>query len=133
MILLDTDVCVELLRGDKRVVERRKQTESPVAVSFMTVGELLYGAQKSNNSKKNIAVVEEFLLSVRIIDSSYEIMRKFGSLKANLTSAGLPPTDADILIAATSLACCDMLITGNLAHFRRFEGLTLDNWICSNA
>lgn len=128
MILLDTDICVELLRGNRRTIEKRKQLEGQVAVSFMTVGELFYGAGKSSKPQKNLAVVEEFLLSVQTIDSSYAIMRKFGSLKTELASEGMILPDADILIAATSLSHCDMLITGNITHFQRFEGLILDNW-----
>jgi predicted nucleic acid-binding protein len=37
--------------------------------------------------------------------------------------------DADILIAATCLTKCNKLITGNVKHFDRFDGLKLENWL----
>jgi tRNA(fMet)-specific endonuclease VapC len=129
MILFDTDVCVELLRGNKSVIEKRKQTESEIAVSFMTAGELFYGAEKSNNREKNRILVEEFLLSVNILHSDTAIMRRFGEIKAALKSAQILLADADILIAASALEKCKKLITGNSNHFSRINSLTLENWI----
>jgi len=129
LILLDTDICVELLRGNQRILDTRKQSADSVGISFMTVGELYYGAAKSGNSIKNTALVEEFFLSVQIIDASAAVMKKFGFLKAELTKQGNVLSDADILIAASSLIFCDKLITGNTAHFSRFEQLKIENWI----
>lgn len=129
MILLDTDICVELLRGNQRILETRRRTAEAVAISFMTVGELFYGAAKSANSVKNTALVEEFILSVQIIDAGAAVMKKFGLLKADLVKQGIVLSDADIMIAASSLAHCDKLITGNTVHFSRFEELKIENWI----
>jgi tRNA(fMet)-specific endonuclease VapC len=47
MILLDTDICIELLKGNKRILQRRDQYDGPVGVCFMTIAELYYGAEKS--------------------------------------------------------------------------------------
>ena len=49
MTLMDTDVCVELLRGNKRVIEHRRKVTDEVAISFMTMGELFYGAEMSRD------------------------------------------------------------------------------------
>ncbi|MEW6088061.1 MAG: PIN domain-containing protein [bacterium] len=129
MILLDTDVCIELLRGNRKVIENRKKTNDQIAVSFMTVAELYYGAEKSGNRDKNIGLIEEFLLTVQIIHSNIAILRKFGELKNDLKKIDNLITDADLLIASTSLVKCNTLITGNIRHFSRFEGLKAENWI----
>ena len=129
MILLDTDICIELLRGNYNVIERRQSYDEEVAISFMTVAELFYGAEKSNNKGKNTNLVEEFLLTVNIIHSDLEILIKFGKLKASLGKAGNILSDADIFIAATSIVKCNMLITGNVSHFKRIEELRIENWI----
>ena len=52
MILFDTDICVEILRGNRSLAEQRKAYDEPVAVSFMTVAELYYGAYKSSRVTK---------------------------------------------------------------------------------
>ena len=129
MILLDTDICIELLKGNQGVVDRRRNTRDNVSISFITVGELFYGAEKSRNKEKNHILVEEFLLSIPVIHSTNGIMNKFGELKADVEKAGNPLPDADILIAATSLKCCTKLITGNTKHFERFDELNIENWL----
>ena len=129
MILLDTDICIELLRGNPKVIDKRQGYEEKIAISFMSVAELFYGAEKSNFAVKNIRLIEEFLLTIEVINSDIEILKKFGEIKAKLVSAGNILADADIFIAATTLSKCNMLITGNLNHFRRIEELKLENWI----
>ena len=129
MILLDTDICIELLRGNAKVIDKRQDYREKVAISFMSVAELFYGVEKSNNAGKNSRLIEEFLLTIEIIHSDLEILRKFGGLKAILGSAGNILADADIFIAATTLAKCNMLITGNVNHFKRIEELRIENWI----
>ena len=129
MILLDTDICIELLRGNFNVIERRQGYDEKVAISFMTVAELFYGAEKSNNKSKNTNLIAEFLLTVEIIHSDLEILIKFGNLKALLGRTGNILSDADIFIAATAIIKCNLLITGNVNHFKRIEELRIENWI----
>ena len=129
MILLDTDICIELLRGNNRVIEKRRNYDDRVAISFMSVAELFYGAEKSDNPNENNSLVEEFFLTVRIINSDLDILRKFGEIKATIGKAGNILSDADIFVAATTLAKCNMLITGNVNHFMRIEELRIENWI----
>ena len=129
MIILDTDVCIHILRGNSTVIEQRQQYSGQVAVSFMTAAELFYGAEKSANPLKNRTLVDQFLLTIPTVDSDRNIMRRFGSLKADLEGKGLPLADADLFIAATALEAADLLVTGNTKHFSRIEGLSLANWI----
>ncbi len=129
MILLDTDTCIEVLRGNQRVIDRRIRVDDTVAISFMTVGELYYGAEKSNNRHTNLILVDEFVLSVDVIQSDLDILKKFGEIKAELQVGGLSLPDADCFIAATCLYKCERLVTGNTKHFNRIENLTVENWI----
>ncbi|MBN1997345.1 type II toxin-antitoxin system VapC family toxin [candidate division KSB1 bacterium] len=129
MILLDTDTCVEILRGNQHVIDKRLETDEHVALSFMTVGELYYGAEKSKPRTKNKHLVDEFLLSVDVIHTDLDILQKFGEIKAVLEIRNLSLADADIFIAATCLSKCKKLITANVKHFDRIENLTIENWI----
>lgn len=129
MILLDTDICIEILRGNQTVIEERAKTDESIAISFMSGAELFYGAERSKNRIKNIGVVEEFLLTLTIIQTDLTILKKFGALKSSLYNRNILLPDADILIASTAFVKCSKLITGNTKHFNRFENLTLENWI----
>jgi len=128
VILMDTDVCVELLRGNLRVIEHRRKSADDVAIAFITVGELFYGVERSSQPARNRDLVEHFLLSVACLHSNRVIMETFGVLKAGLTASGMPLPDADILIAATAITHGAMLITGNATHFARFTGLKVQDW-----
>lgn len=129
MILLDTDVCIEILRGNQSVINKRLETDEQISVSFITVGELNYGAEKSRNPDKNRRLVVEFLLSVVVINSDNKIMQHFGRIKAGLAAKSTPLADADVLIAATALVKCSRLITGNVKHFKKIDDLLIENWI----
>lgn len=132
MILFDTDICVEILRGNRRLVEQRRGYDEPVAVSFMTVAELYYGVYKSANVTNNRSIVEEFLLTVQVIESDVLIERRFGAIKADLTRRGATVADADLLIAATAMERCTFLVTGNVGHFSMIDDLEMRNWRSTN-
>ena len=129
MILLDTDVCVALLRGYHPVLDRRQSVADDVAIASMSAAELYYGAEKSSRPDANRTLVEEFLVTIPVLHTNLPIMRRFGELKAEIERTGQPLPDADILIAATCLSLCERLVTGNTAHFSRFPDLVLENWL----
>lgn len=129
MIMLDTDTCIEMLRGNEKVINKSNQYDGAISVSFMTVGELFYGASNSSNPNANNSLVEEFLLTVETIESDFNIMKRFGVIKSDLKAGNMILPDADIIIAASVLEHCDMLVTGNTRHFQRIDGLHVENWI----
>ena len=129
MILLDTDICIELLRGNTKVLSHMQRSPEPIAVSFITAGELYYGAFNSSDPGSNSRLIMSFLESLNVIQSDNGIMGKFGELKANLRKTGQMLPDADIIVASTCLQNCNRLITGNIKHYNRFESIKLENWI----
>lgn len=95
----------------------------------MSVAELYFGAEKSNYPDENKILVESFLLSVNVINSELEILKKFGQLKGTLYKSKKILSDPDLFIAATALVRCKKLITGNTKHFSRVDGLMIENWV----
>lgn len=128
MILLDTDICIELLKGNKRVLQRRDEYNGPIGVCFMTVAELYYGAEKSKEPSRNMDTIDKLLLTLEIIHTDMPILRRFGTIKATLQKEGVPIADADILIASATLENAEKLITGNTKHFDHIRGLELADW-----
>lgn len=133
MILMDTNVCVAILRGNKTVLANYLCHAGNVAVPFMTVGELHFGAAKSDRPRQNATLVREFLSVVPVLHSTDEIMARFGTLKAELNRTGKPVEDADVLIAATALTMNVPLATGNEKHMSRFHGLEIQNWFSDSS
>ena len=129
MILLDTDVCIEILHGNSKVIRRRNEEADTLGISFMTVAELYYGASKSNREDHNNQIVAEFLLTMNIIQSDIVIAKTYGELKTRLEKNGYPIADADLFIAATAKTKCEKLVTGNSRHYKRIEELKIEDWI----
>ena len=128
MILLDTNVCIGFLHGDRRVLSRHAQATELMSIPGMVLGELYYGIEKSQNRAENLLQTERFLDTVSIVHADDAVMKKFGDLKAALEKSGNRVDDADIVIAATAICNEGTLATGNVKHFSRFEGLKLQNW-----
>jgi tRNA(fMet)-specific endonuclease VapC len=128
MILLDTDICIEILRKNKTVINKRAQYDDTTAVSFMSIAELYYGAEKSQNPGKNHHLINEFLLTIETVHTDGDILKKFGELKSILSRENILLPDADIFITATAYIKAEKLITGNIKHFQRFPNLVVENW-----
>ena len=129
MIILDTDHCIELLRGNKRVLAARSKNQESVGITWMTAGELFYGAAKSKDPAGNWSLVEAFLLTVEIKFPTIKTMQLFGEIKARLSLDGNNLPDADLLISASAIEGGHTLVTGNTRHFQRIDGLSIDNWL----
>ena len=130
MILLDTNVCIAYLHGDANVRRRLLQVfeAEDVLIPGMVEGELFYGVEKSARREENLRNTQMFLSLIPACHADDATMRKFGELKASLERAGSRVDDADVLIAATAICKNARLATGNVRHFKRFEGLEVENW-----
>ena len=128
MILLDTNVLVGILRGNKNIARRFSEHLGEMAVPAIVLGELNFGAAKSKNPEANRALVATLLDALPVMHTNDMIMRIFGDQKAGLSKNGEIVEDADVLIAATALAYDAILVTGNTRHFLRFPGLKLEDW-----
>ena len=129
MKVLDTDVCIELLRGNERVIEARQQTLEEVATTWVTACELSYGAAKSHSPRKNQMLVSEFLATLRIVGLNRPATERFGQIKSTLESTGNILADADLMIASITMAQGASLVTGNRRHYDRIDGLRIEDWI----
>ena len=66
--------------------------------------------------------------AVEIIPIGRESAEVFAMLKAGLEKSGTPLDDFDLILAACALANDFVLVTNNMKHFERIEGLRLSNW-----
>ena len=130
LYLLDTDTLVFYLRGRPEV--KQKVLSVPpgdLCTSAMCIGELYYGAAKSQKQAERKAEVDRLRAVLMSIPLQGAVLERFGRLKATLEAQGERLVDADLLIAATALENNLTLVTGNLKHFRRVQGLKLESWI----
>jgi tRNA(fMet)-specific endonuclease VapC len=127
--LIDTDILIYSLKGHEIVQKRFLENEKiPKSISVVSYGELLYGAKKSTNCEKNLAVVYRIKELFPIIDVDKAVMETFSDLKVKMRKTGTIIDDMDLLIAATALTMNFILVTNNEKHFRKIAGLRIENW-----
>ena len=124
--LLDTDIVINHLR--KKVMIKEVILEGGAAISIITLGELLYGAQKADNPEASITKLESSLsiLELEIISLNKNIMIEFAITKSRLEKLGQRLDDFDLLIAATAKAHSLTLVTNNIRHFSRIPNLQIE-------
>ncbi len=128
MKLLDTDTCIGLLKGDDAVVASWRACMEQCALPSMVVGELYYGAFKSSIRDKELERVDMFVDIFQKVKPSKRSMRRFGEIKASLERKGVRLADADIIIGSIAIEEGLALVTGNVRHYNRIEGLAIENW-----
>ena len=130
-VMLDTDCCVELLRGRApRAVEALRTLGLGHAhVSTIAVGELLVGAERSSQPRENAGRVVAFCASLDVASFDDCAAALYAEIRATLESRGTPIGALDLLIAGHALAIGATLVTGNLRRFARVPGLACENWI----
>lgn len=129
MKVLDTDVCIEILRGNAKVIRRRATVVDEVVTTWITAAELCYGASKSSKPQSNQILVNEFLATLPVIGLNLNAAQRFGRLKASLEGEGRGLADADLLIAAVTESHEAALVTGNRRHYQRIPNLPIEDWI----
>jgi len=130
-IILDTDHCVEVLRGRLNIKEYVKPTDL-LFVTAITVGELIYGAWKSDRPEQNQKAVMKLLTTVTVLPFDENAGHRFGRIKDKLRRRGLPIAEPDVQIASIALQYSLPLATHNQRHFSRIDGLDLVDWLVSD-
>jgi predicted nucleic acid-binding protein len=117
------------LNGDKAIEKRAIHVGlDHLAVSFISLSELYYGAYKSQKVKQNLSAIKSLESKLKKVESNREVCESFGKLKSELEKDGKIIDDADLFIACCALETNRVLVTNNERHFSRIKGLKLENW-----
>lgn len=128
--MLDTNAVSVALRGHEALDARLSQLEGrDWCISAITRAELRYGLALKPEAKQLPRLVNAFLEVAHTAPWDAAAADAHGKLRAALRRAGTPIGDFDEMIAAHALALGAALVTDNVQHFRRVEGLTVENWV----
>ena len=128
--MLDTNICIELIRRRTSQVLLQLQKCSPgdVGMSSITLAELEFGVHKSRIPDRNKLALAEFAAPLEILPFDDLAAASYGELRARLERQGQPIGSMDMLIAAHALSRGLTLVTNNEREFRRVPGLRVANW-----
>ncbi len=128
--LLDTNICIYIIKNNPPAVQQRFSKERPgdVAISSITAAEFYYGAEKSSQVDKNIISIQKLLQPLIALHFSEEDAVAYGKVRADLERQGAPIGAMDLLIAAQALSHELILVTNNVREFQRVASLRIENW-----
>jgi|SRR5215469_10173665 tRNA(fMet)-specific endonuclease VapC len=131
--LLDTNTCIALLRDSSVRIARKFSAvvahDGAVAVSSLVACELWYGVHKSGRRQENAERLLKFLRGpIKLLPFDAEDARVAGEIRAELALNGNTIGSYDTLIAGQCLCKNLIVVTSNLAEFRRVKGLHCEDW-----
>ena len=128
--LLDTNFVIYVIKQRPiQVLEVFNRHQRRMAISAITLAELIHGAEKSSDVPRNIAVVEDFVSRLTVLPYDDRAAWQYGSIRAALEKSGQPIGLNDLHIAAHARSNGLILVTNNEHEFKRVSGLLLENWI----
>ena len=133
MYVLDTDHCIELLRGNEGISFKLESLRDDMGIAIytttITAAELFYGVYRMRNPEQRMQEVNAFLNDIEILNLDLESARTYGQVKAELARRGELLADNDLFIASLALSRNLTLVTHNTHHYERISNLCLEDWI----
>ena len=129
MYLLDTNICIALLKENPQAVTKFNRFFSQCYLSIIVVSELYKGVYCSRQVAKNLETLEQFIKLLPVEQFYLDAAMEFGKIQSELRNIGKPTGEFDALIASVARSREDILITNNIKDFENIANLKLDNWL----
>lgn len=128
--MLDTNICIFLLK--ERPPELRatfNRHAGHIAISIVTLAELLHGAAKSSRPDHNRHQVDMLCKRLQILPLDRPVAEHYADIRTDLERQGQVIGANDLFIAAHARSQDLIVVTHNLREFLRVRGLKVENWI----
>lgn len=128
--LLDTNICIYIRQAKPEAVLRRflSLRDGEAAISVITYGELMFGANKSAQRAAALERLRELVHWLPALPLPENAGEAYGAIRADLSTRGFMIGNNDLWIAAHAVADGFTLVTNNEKEFKRVRGLKLQNW-----
>lgn len=129
--LLDTNICIYIAKYNPASVRAHfaQHSANELAMSVITLGELRFGAEKSQAKEQAMAVIDELASLINVEALGEEVTEHYGDIRAKLQKSGLIIGNNDLWLAAHARSQDWVLVTNNEKEFLRVEGLRVENWV----
>ncbi len=131
MYMLDTYICIYVLKKHSDKLRHKFKAIKNICISSVTYGELCFGIENGDNSRREARWEQLDLFTQRLIIDPWDedAARHYGSIRALLKKQGTPIGNNDLLIASHARSLNAVLVTNNIREFNRVPDLSLENWV----
>ncbi len=105
--------------------------QGSICISTVTLMELVYGAEKSAQSHRNLRDVESFSARLDVLPYDRHAASHTGRIRAELARSGEPIGPYDAMIAGHARSQGLTVVTANTREFERVPGLVVENWVAA--
>lgn len=127
--MIDTNIAIYTIKYRPAEVRSAfKKHSAEMRLSSVSLGELIYGAEKSAQIEHNLMVIEGLAARMKVRSFDEKAAMHFGQLRAELSRSGRLIGPYDMLIAGHARSLGLILVTNNLKEFDRVPGLRTENW-----
>jgi len=128
--LLDTNIVIYVLkRRPIEVLPVFNANAGRMAISSITLAELLHGAEKSSRVSENLSAIEDFCSRLDVLPYGPKAAQHYGAIRAALEKQGRPIGVNDLHIAGHARSEGLVLVTNNVSEFARIPALGVENWV----
>lgn len=130
MYMLDTNICIYVLKKRSNTLRRKFKAIKNLCVSSVTYGELCFGIENGDDTQKKTRWEQLDLFTQRLHIEPWDedSARHYGFIRALLKKKGAPIGNNDLLIASHARSLNAVLVTNNIREFERVPDLSLENW-----
>lgn len=128
--LLDTNICIYVIKHRPlEVLSTFNENAGRMAISSITLAELMHGCEKSQKVEHNIRQVEDFFSRLELLDYEERAAQHCGSIRADLERQGKTIGVNDLHIAGHARSIGLTVVTNNEREFQHVDGLRVENWV----
>jgi tRNA(fMet)-specific endonuclease VapC len=123
-LCLDTNIIIDIFRGDVKLQEKvEKLDPRNVCITPLTLAELFKGANLAQRKSEALALIDDFIQNIDVLDFSEQACVLFGKNYATLARQGKLVQELDLMIGSIALAHNAVLVTRNIKDFVNIKGL----------
>ena len=130
--LLDTNICIYIIKHQPEIVRQHFEKHLPnrnILISVITLGELRFGAEKSQHKEKALKVIDELTSMIQVVELSENVAEHYAQIRQDLSAKGKIIGSNDLWLAAHARANDWVMVTNNEKEFVRVDGLRVENWV----
>lgn len=130
-MILDTAFVIDVMDGDDdavRASEKYENVSEQQYLSAITVLELYEGVVRAMNSDAERRKVRDVIDTKPVIPADRAVMKKVGTISGQLITEGSEIDREDCAIAATAVIEEMPVVTRNVEHFERIDGIEVRSY-----